>query len=145
MYLPISRAEEEGWFGAQLADDSRRIFAIETEEGLHLGNVGLHSLDWTNRKAELGIVIAEKEYWGRGYGTDAVPSVLDFAFNAMNLHCTHLSVLEFNRRAIRCYEKGVFHQEGREREAFFRDGRYHDSLLMAVLRERFVNKALREE
>lgn len=141
----MSRAEEEGWFEALLQDDSRRIFAIETEEGSHIGNIGLGDVDWRNRKAALGIAIAEKEYWGRGYGTDAVMTLLDFAFNEMNLHRVHLSVFEFNRRAIRCYEKCGFRHEGREREAFFRDGRYHDSLLMGILREEFINAAHRRQ
>jgi len=57
MYMPMSKAEEERWFEEQLADQSSRIFAIETHEGVHIGNIGLHSIDWKNRKAVLGVVI----------------------------------------------------------------------------------------
>ena len=145
MYLPMSKAEEEEWFEAYLKDDSRRNFAIETGEGVHIGNIGLHDLDWKNRNAGLGIVIAEKEYWGRGYGSDAVMALLDFAFKEMNLHRIYLSVFDFNQRAIRCYEKCGFRHEGRAREALFRDGRYHDSQLMAILRQEFVSEALPQE
>ena len=140
MYLPMSAAEEEQWFEAQLKDDTSRIFGIETEEGRLIGNIGLHKLDWKNRNALLGIVIAEKEYWGRGYGTDAVTTLLDFAFNEMNLHRVSLSVFEFNERAVRCYEKCGFRHEGRAREALFRDGSYHDHFLMAILREEFISE-----
>jgi UDP-4-amino-4,6-dideoxy-N-acetyl-beta-L-altrosamine N-acetyltransferase len=140
MYLPMSVAEEEQWFEAHLKDDTSRIFGIETEEGRLIGNIGLHNLDWKNRNAELGIVIAEKEYWGRGYGTDAVKTLLDFAFNEMNLHRVSLSVYEFNERAVRCYEKCGFRHEGRAREALFRDGSYHDHLLMAILRKEFISE-----
>lgn len=142
MYLPMSKAAEEEWFEAHLKDDSSRIFAIETEEGVHIGNVGLHQLDWKNRNAFLGIVIGEKEYWGRGYGSDAIIALLDFAFNEMNLHRVHLSTYDFNQRAIRCYEKCGFRHEGRAREAHFTDGRYHDSLLMAILRKELVSEDL---
>jgi len=140
MYLPMSKAEEEEWFEARLKDQSCRIFAIETEEGAHIGNIGLHDLDWRNRTAGLAIVIAEKEYWGRGYGSDAIITLLDFAFNEMNLHRIYLSVFDFNERAIRCYEKCGFRHEGRAREAFFQDGKYHDNLLMSILREEFVSE-----
>ena len=64
MYLPMSKAEEEAWFEAYLKDDTSRNFAIETEEGELIGTIGLDDLDWKNRSACLGIVIAEKEYWG---------------------------------------------------------------------------------
>jgi RimJ/RimL family protein N-acetyltransferase len=145
LYLPISKAQEEEWFEARLKDDSGRIFAIETEEGIPIGNIGLHDLDWKNRNAGLGIVIAEKEYWGRGYGSDAVIALLGLAFNEMNLHRVYLHAYDFNQRAIRCYEKCGFRHEGRARQALFRGGNYHDHLLMAILREEFVSETLPKE
>ena len=139
LYLPISKAEEENWFEAQLENESSRVFGIETEEGVLIGNIGLSELDWKNRNAYLGIVIAEKEYWGQGYGSDAITSLLRFAFGEMNLHRIHLSVFDFNQRAIRCYEKCGFRAEGRAREALFRDGSYRDTLQMAILRQEFLD------
>jgi UDP-4-amino-4,6-dideoxy-N-acetyl-beta-L-altrosamine N-acetyltransferase len=139
LYLPISKAEEEKWFEAQLENESSRVFGIETEEGVLIGNIGLSELDWKNRNAYLGIVIAEKEYWGQGYGSDAITSLLRFAFGEMNLHRIHLSVFDFNQRAIRCYEKCGFRQEGRAREALFRDGSYRDTFQMAILRQEFLD------
>ena len=142
IYLPMSKAEEEEWFERQMEDDSGRVFGVETEEGVLIDNVGLSDLDWKNRSAFLGIVIAEKEYWGRGYGSDAIVALLRFAFGEMNLHRIYLSVFDFNQRAIRCYEKCGFRHEGRAREALFRDGRYHDAFQMAILRQEFFDKEL---
>jgi diamine N-acetyltransferase len=142
MYLPMSKAEEEHWFEAYLKDNTSRIFGIETEEGVLVGNIGVTDLDWKNRTATLGIVIAEKEYWGRGYGSDAINALLGFAFGEMNLHRIQLSVYDFNERAMRCYEKCGFRHEGRAREAHYQNGRYHDSLLMAVLRREFLDEEL---
>jgi UDP-4-amino-4,6-dideoxy-N-acetyl-beta-L-altrosamine N-acetyltransferase len=138
LYLPLSKAQEEEWFAAHLRDDSSRVFTIETEDGVAIGNIGLHDLDWKNRSALLGIVIAEKEYWGQGYGSDAITALLRFAFGEMNLHRIWLAVFDFNERAIRCYEKCGFRHEGRAREAMFRDGRYHDALQMAILQQEFT-------
>jgi len=137
MYMPMSMAEEEKWFERQLEDQDSQIFAIETGDGVHIGNCGLHDFDWKNRRAALGIAIGEKEYWGKGYGSDAVRTLLGFAFGEMNLHRIQLEVHDFNSRAIRCYEKCGFKLEGRQREALFRNGSYHDSLIMGILRKEF--------
>jgi len=137
MYMPLSQAEEEKWFERQLEDQNSKVFAIETEEGVHIGNVGLHNIDWKNRKAILGIFIGEKEYWGQGYGSDAIRALLGFAFREMSLHRVYLSVYDYNERAIRCYEKCGFRHEGRLRKAHFSDGRYHDELMVGILREEF--------
>ncbi|HIP95838.1 MAG TPA: N-acetyltransferase [Anaerolineae bacterium] len=139
-YMPMSLAEEEKWFEGQLQKQDGRIFAIEVIDGdqpVHIGNVGIHDVDWKNRAAEVGIVIGEKDYWGKGYGTDALKTLLRFAFQEMNLHRVQLRVHDYNARALRCYEKCGFQHEGRQRQALFRDGEYHDVLLMGILAGEF--------
>ncbi|MFQ6000848.1 MAG: GNAT family N-acetyltransferase [Anaerolineae bacterium] len=128
---------EERWFERQLTDEKSRIFAIETEKGVHIGNIGLHEIDHKDGKATLGIVIGEKGYWDQGYGTDAIKALLRFAFEELNLHRLYLSVFDFNKRAIRCYEKCGFRQEGVLRESLFRAGRYQNEILMGILRQEF--------
>lgn len=130
---PISMAEEEQWFARQLQSRDSEVFAIETTDGVHIGNTGLHDINWLHRNAEMGIVIGEKQYWGKGYGSDAARVLLRFAFDEMNLHRVQLTVYEDNVRAIRAYEKCGLRQEGRLRDAIFRKGRYYDMLLMSIL------------
>lgn len=140
MYEPLSRAQEEKWFQAQLERKDEFVFAVEAlAEGawVHIGNTGLHRLDWKNRKAVLGIAIGEKAFWGQGYGTEAVRVLLRFAFLELGLHRVEVEVYAYNTRAIRCYEKAGFRQEGTRREALFRDGRWHDVYVMGILREEF--------
>ncbi len=139
MYMPLSVDEEERWFERQLERQDARVFAIETVEGVHIGNIGLHDLDWKNRNAELGVVIGEKAYWGLGYGSDAIRTLLRFAFDEMNLHRVHLRVFDFNERAIRCYRRCGFREEGRLRQGLYRGGAYHDVLLMGILQEEFCD------
>jgi RimJ/RimL family protein N-acetyltransferase len=136
---PISIAEEELWFERQLKDQDSELFAIETHDGRHIGNIGLHSLDWVHRSAELGIVIGERECWGQGYGSDAIRTLLRFAFDELNLHRVYLKVYEDNTRGIRAYEKCGFQCEGRLREAVYRKGRYYDELILSVLRHEFCD------
>jgi RimJ/RimL family protein N-acetyltransferase len=79
------------------------------------------------------MVIGDKSYWGRGYGTDSVRVLLRLAFEKMGLHRVHLHVFEFNQRAISCYEKCGFRREGVLREYWFKLGRFQDTLVMAML------------
>lgn len=95
----------------------------------HIGNIGLHSLDWKNRNATLGIVIGEKEHWGKGYGTEAVRVMLRFAFHELGLHRVELATLVGNDRARRCFES---------RHALWRDGRWVDVNVMSVLEPEFT-------
>jgi RimJ/RimL family protein N-acetyltransferase len=141
IHIPFSLAQEERWYEnllERLEGNSDVLLAIETSEGVHIGNLGLHSINWKDRAAELGITIGEKEYWGRGYGTDAILTLLRLAFEEMNLHRVYLRVDVDNVRGVRCYEKCGFQKEGTLRDAVFREGRYHDQHLMGILRREFM-------
>ena len=137
---PISHAQEEKWFERKLEEKDSELFAIETLDGTHIGNIGLHDINWTHRQAEMGIVIGEKEYWSRGFGSDAIRTLLTFAFDEMNLHRIFLKVYEDNERAIRSYKKCGFRLEGTLREAIFRKGTYYDEHIMGILRSEFANR-----
>jgi RimJ/RimL family protein N-acetyltransferase len=90
-----------------------------------------------DRRGELGILIGEKDYWGKGYGTDAIVTVLRFAFEAMNLHRVWLTTGENNPRAFACYRRCGFREEGRLRQDRYLGGRYWDTVVMGVLRQEF--------
>ena len=135
---PLTLQDEEDWFNHQRGDKDSRVFAILTlGEGRLIGNCGLHQIDWTNRHAIFGIFIGDKNYWGKGYGTDATRTLLRFAFEEANLHRVELEVFAYNKRAIRCYEKAGFRHEGTRRQSRFHDGQYHDAYRMGILREEF--------
>ena len=140
VYLPFSLAQEERWFEdlqGRLERQEMLVLAIETAEGVHIGNLGLHAIDWKNRNAELGILIGDKAYWNQGYGTDAIRTLLGLAFREMNLHRVFLRVDADNARGIRCYEKVGFRRDGTLRDAVFKEGRYLDQHVMSILRAEF--------
>jgi len=142
VYLPFSLAQEERWFESlqgRLERQESVVLAIETSDGVHIGNVGLDNINWKDRNAEMGIVIGEKAYWDQGYGSDSIRTLLRLAFHEMNLHRVLLRVDADNARGIHCYEKAGFQQEGTLREVVFREGTYHDQHIMSILQSEFEN------
>jgi len=109
----------------------------ELAEDKHIGFVGLFPI-WAHGNAWLGIGIGERDYWGKGYGTDTMRLILRFAFMELNLHRVTLDVFEYNSRAIRSYEKAGFRHEGRQRQFLFRNGKRWDLLEMGILREEWL-------
>jgi len=134
----LSSAAEEGWL-RELASKpmsyERPFFAIATKDDVHIGNVNLFAVVPEDRKCELGIMIGEKAYWSQGYGTDALRTIVRFAFEEMNLNRVQLHVFAYNDRAFAAYRKAGFVEEGRRRQAHYADGAYHDAIVMSVLRD----------
>ncbi len=139
MYLPVSSWGETKWF-ENLANRPGDEIPMAVDAKLpdggweHIGSVGLHSIEWTNRCAEFGIFIGNKAYWNNGYGTEATRLTLRHGFETLNLNRIYLYVFETNPRAIHVYEKCGFVHEGKLRQSMYRNGRYIDTLLMSMLR-----------
>jgi len=90
----------------------------------------------------LGIVIGEKDCWGKGYGQDAVRLLLDYAFNLLNLNSIMLGTFSFNERAIACYKKVGFREIGRRRQARIIGAKRFDAILMDILAEEYESVRL---
>jgi RimJ/RimL family protein N-acetyltransferase len=103
-----------------------------------IGLIGLYTTFQLQREAFMGIHIGERDFWGKGYGTDALRVLLRYAFDELNLQRMSLSFLEDNDRAMRSYEKCGFQLEGRERHAWAYDGRRWDEIYMGLLREEWL-------
>jgi RimJ/RimL family protein N-acetyltransferase len=135
-----SYAAEEAWVrdrALKAIEFGDVHFAIETKDGVHIGSISFHGASPENRRARLGVMIGDKAYWSRGYGTDAIVTLLRFAFDEMNLHRVDLTVDVENERAIACYRKCGFVEEVRLRRTRYGRGRYGDQLIMGILRDEF--------
>ena len=81
------------------------------------------------------IYIGNLEYWGKGYGTQALKLLIEFAFNKINLHMLYLEVFSYNKGAIKTYEKLGFKKDGILRQSKFQDGKYYDKIIMSKINE----------
>lgn len=132
--------DELRWYEKISGTKETYNFAIESlEDGKYLGGCGINSIDWKNSYVIVGIFIGNKEYLGKGYGTDAMKTLMKFIFEQMNIHKIKLKVLSFNKRAIKSYEKCGFKIEGILREENFKDGRYYDEFEMGILKDEYYN------
>ena len=107
--------------------------AIETSAGVHIGSTGLHQINLTHKHATFGIMIGNKKYWNRGYGTDAAKTILDYGFLKLKLHRIDLGVYEYNHRAMNVYKKLGFKIEGKMREFNLYKSQYYNDYHMSIL------------
>ncbi|MFC1960393.1 GNAT family N-acetyltransferase [Chloroflexota bacterium] len=137
--FPFTLQDEEEWFEQQRKSEDV-TFAIRTRQDQTLiGSCGLMEPNWQARHAELGIAIGAPDYWGQGYGSDAVCVLLRYGFLEFNLNRIYLQVYDYNTRGIAAYHKVGFVEEGRLRQQMFRDGQYHDIVWMSILRAEWAD------
>lgn len=116
-------------------------FGIRTLDGDQLvGFTGLDGDAFPHGELFVGIGIGERNFWGKGYGADALKVILRYAFQELNLRRVALDTFEYNPRAIHSYEKVGFVHEGRAREFLYREGRRWDLIFMGILREEWLSK-----
>lgn len=124
----------------QSQDDAFFAICTKAEDAL-IGFIALFNLYKYHGDSLVAIALGEREYWSRGYGTDAMRVMLRYAFMELNLRRVGLIVFEYNPRAIRSYEKAGFVHEGRVRGMMLRDGRRWSYLYMGILREEWLAQA----
>ena len=132
----IELMEEE--YNQLVHSDKDVVFAIvDKKTDTHIGNVGLYAINWVARSAEYRIIIGEKKYYGKGYGTEAAKLVIIYAFDKLNLNKVSLGVNAENKAAIKSYKNAGFIEDGRLRQEIYRNGRYYDAITMSILKEEF--------
>ncbi len=130
--LETARQEER-----DAARGTSRKYIVETHQALPIGQIDYYDLNWQARSAWTSIMIADPQYWGGGYGTDSMRTLLTYLFTQMGLHRVSLSAHVTNTRAIRSYEKNGFKVEGTLREWAFFNGEWVDGVMMSVLESDF--------
>ena len=138
----VTEAEHREWF-ARIAQQSDCIyFAIETsDEHQHIGNIWLWDIDRRHQRAEVRVVIGEKARLGRGFGTEAISLISDYAFSQLNLHKVYAYVLSINPRARAAFEKAGFAVEGVLRQDRWTGDGFADVFFLGKLNEPHADTA----
>ncbi len=137
--------EEIAWFDRVNREAGTQNFTIYAIEGwTPIGTINLHQISQRHRKANMGIMIGEPSYRGKGLGTEAVELVLDYGFTALGLHSIWLTTYEFNLAGQRAYLKAGFREVGRRRSCRWHLGRYWDEIHMDILEDEFTASRLRK-
>ena len=116
----------------------RYPLAVETFDGEHIGNCTCYDINDARGEAQLGIMIGDRKYWDKGYGTDAVSAMVNHIFLNTNLKRIHLKTLDWNLRALKCFQNCGFTPCGQ----LNRNG--SDFVVMELRREQWQKTAGRE-
>ena len=134
---PMAR-EEMDQLIASWRSPSAFVFGLSPvkERATRVGYAGLFAVDWIDRKAEFRIMVSAKTH-GIGIGRQATSLMLRFAFSRLNLNRVWLGTAATNDRALACFAKCGFREEGRLLKDLWRDGSYIDNVRMAILQAEF--------
>ena len=139
--IPISRAQEASFYELTerewSAGTAYRFEVHAAEDGRFIGIVGLDSTNLVHRTGEVGIFIGSAAEQNRGFGRDAIVTLLRFGFDRLGLHRIAIKASSENERAVHLYASIGFVQTGRERECVFMRGRFRDHLCFDMLESEF--------
>jgi RimJ/RimL family protein N-acetyltransferase len=137
-HIPITKEQEERYYDAQSVSSDSFNFEIHVAaDDRYIGNVSLMDVSFVHRHGEIGLVVGDKEAWGKGYGGDAIATCLKFAFLTLGLHSVSIRSQEENRRALELYRRLGFVETGRERERVYSDGRFENQVVLDILEEEY--------
>lgn len=138
MTYPMTIEQEIEYVKSHTGRTDKVVFGIETKEGVYIGNMGIDKIDQTHRTAITGAIIGNKEYWGKGYGSEAKMLLLSYAFNTLNLRKICSSAIAFNERSINYQKKTGAVVEGVRKDQLYKNGQYYDEVLLAVFKENWL-------
>ncbi|MBN2076069.1 MAG: GNAT family N-acetyltransferase [Dehalococcoidales bacterium] len=138
-YLPMTEMAGEKYI-EDIAKKSNTevefiIEAVNEDTRRSIGSIALSKINHNDHCATFAITIGEKDYWNKGYGTDAARLIIRYGFEQLNLHRISSFVFSFNERSIRMHFRAGFIEEGRRKESIYINGDYHDSVMFGLLRK----------
>ena len=100
----------------------------------HIGNIKIGPINRRHRYADVGVIIGEKSFWGKGIATEAIKLVVDYAFNKLGLHKLTAGAYSCNIGSIRAFKRAGFSVEGVRKKHGFCNGKYIDGVLLGIVR-----------
>ena len=136
VYLPMTTGVERKWIESISGSEKNIVLAtVDKKTGKHVGNAGLHSINGRNGTATFGFLIGDKNFWGKGYGTEMLDLMLEYAFHTLGLRKVRSRVLAPNISSAKVHKKCGFKKAGVFKKEYLVDGEYVDEILLEVSRK----------
>jgi len=136
--VPTPYVKLKEYYEKVTASHNDVMFAIVIKKtDKYIGNIKLGNIDWINRSAEVGRFIGEKRYWSKGYGTEALKLLMDYAFNTLNLNRICNRIVIDNIASIKSCEKLGMKKEGVFPQFGFVDGEYKDAVQLSMTKDSY--------
>jgi len=133
--FPVTEGKERDWIENMNKKSETEVVLMIEAKGVPIGTMGIHAIDWRSGVGTTGAAIGEKQYWDKGYGTDAKMALLDYAFNTLNLRKIMTRVKAFNKRSIAYSLHCGYKVEGRLKEQVFAHGCYWDEVILGLFKK----------
>lgn len=130
--FPSTFKSLEEFINSRQAPNSMTLAIIDKKTNKHIGNIGLTSIDFINRRAELGMLMGDKSFWNKGYMSEAFDLVAEHAFGKMNIHKLYAGTESDNAASVALFKKKGWQVEGTLKKETYRDGRYIDVVRFAI-------------
>jgi RimJ/RimL family protein N-acetyltransferase len=139
-HFPTSIVDQQKWFSELSASSLNQRFSIESEDLGLIGTANLINIDWKNKNAFHGMLLGKKDIRGKGYGLDTVMAIMRFAFEEMGLERLDGSMIAYNDASVKLYiGKCGWKEEGRQRNWYFRKGRFWDKIMVGITKDDYSN------
>ena len=113
--------------------DNIFLAIVLKENHKHIGNIKMGPINWFHRLADIGVMLGEKDSWGKGYASEAISLLVKHAFCTLNLHKLTAGCYEQNLGSLKAFQKSGFEIEGIRKKHRFLNGKYEDSILLGKI------------
>ena len=123
----------EGYHNAFNNNEGITWAITEKKSNLHIGDFGIWRIDKQNSRGEIGYIL-HPDFWGKGYMTETLNTLIRFGFNDLNLHSYSANVNTENENSKALLLKFGFKLEANFRENFYYDGQFLDSEIYCLIK-----------
>jgi len=135
-YRLFAKSQKEQWYSSMIHDNRFEMFLIKDNNTLEVvGVCGLTYIDWINRHADVHIYVGKDAVWiDEKYCPSALDTIIDYAFNTLNLNKVWAEVYEIDCKKIDFFTKKGFKIDASLRQHYYYKGKYYDSHILSLLR-----------
>ena len=136
-HFPTNMNDQQKWFSSLSCNSNNQRFMIINEANLPIGMANLININFKDGNAEHGLLL-DKQYQGKGYGSDVVHAIMLYAFNELRLNRLETTIISINEPSLNLFKKCGWKKEGTLRDWYYRKGAFIDKIVLGILKEEFI-------